>query len=112
MAQDTSAYTNLTGAGWAVNGAPLIPGGGTIPLANTYYFVNSVTGSNGNQGTADSPLATIDYAIGLCVADKGTVIVVQPGHTETVSAAGGIACDVAGIYIIGLGAGTDRPQVT
>ena len=46
------------------------------------------------------------------VASRGDVILVLPGHTETVSAAGGIALSKAGVTIIGLGAGTLRPTVT
>jgi len=36
----------------------------------------------------------------------------MPGHTEAVSAAGSIACDVAGVAIIGLGIGTARPTIS
>jgi hypothetical protein len=35
----------------------------------------------------------------------------MPGHTETVSAAGGIAVDVAGVAIVGLGVGSLRPTI-
>lgn len=56
--------------------------------------------------------ATIDAAIGLCTASAGDLILVLPGHTEAVSAAAGIACDVAGVTIRGLGAGALRPTVT
>lgn len=55
---------------------------------------------------------TIDSAIGNCVSNRGDVIIVLPGHTETVIAAAGIDCDVAGIKIIGLGEGSLRPTVT
>lgn len=55
--------------------------------------------------------STIDAAIGACVADRGDVILVAPGHTETVTAAGGVTVDVAGVSIIGLGRGSLRPTV-
>lgn len=55
--------------------------------------------------------STIDAAIGACTADRGDVILVAPGHTETVTAAAGIAVDVAGVSIIGLGRGSLRPTV-
>lgn len=74
---------------------------------------NGISGSNGNSGLSpDAPLATIDYAIGLCTANKGDRIFVLPGHTETISAAAGIACDVAGITIQGFGNGSLRPTIT
>lgn len=55
--------------------------------------------------------ATIDAAIGLCTANAGDEIVVLPGHIETVTAAGAIAFDVAGITITGLGTGNNRPTI-
>jgi hypothetical protein len=77
------------------------------------FYVNSVTGSNSNNGQSWlSPVATIDYAIGLCTADKGDVIYVAPMHAETISAAAGIVCDIAGVTIIGLGTGSFRPTIT
>jgi hypothetical protein len=69
-------------------------------------------GSDGNKGTFDSPFGTIDYAIGQCTANRGDVIFVKPGHTETVSAANGILADIAGVAIVGLGAGSNRPTIT
>lgn len=79
------------------------------------YFVNSATGVDASTNTGDdpaSPFDTIDYAIGRCTASKGDVIIVAAGHTETISAAAGIACDVAGVTIVGLGNGTNKPTIT
>lgn len=78
------------------------------------WYVDSNTGSDttGDGRSTDSALATIDAAVGKCTANKGDVIVVMPGHAETVSAAGGITLDVAGVTVLGLGSGTDRPQIT
>ena len=82
-------------------------------VGNVYY----VDSGDGVDDTAhgvhpDSPFATIDYAIGRCTANQGDVIFVLPGHTETIAAAAGIDADIAGISIIGLGHGVDRPTVT
>ena len=74
-------------------------------------FPNRKTPSDGNKGTFMDPFATIDYAIGQCTADAGDVIMVLPGHTETVTAAAGLALDVAGIALIGLGSGSNRPTI-
>lgn len=78
------------------------------------YFVHSVTGTDaaGNGLNPDAPVATIDYAVGLCTADKGDVIYVLPGHAETITAANGIDIDIAGVRIIGLGDGDLKPTVT
>lgn len=95
-------------------GVPVMGGGGGLPpTTGKYLFVDSVTGNAGNTGLRpDDALATIDAAIGLCTASKGDVIVVMPGHAETISGAAGIAADVAGISIIGLGNGNNRPTLT
>lgn len=56
--------------------------------------------------------ATIDEAVGECTANAGDLIVVAPGHAETISGATSLVLDVAGISIVGLGEGTDRPTLT
>lgn len=76
------------------------------------FFVHSGTGTDGSGygQNPDAPLATIDYAVGLCTASKGDVIYVMPGHNEGLGNAQ-IAVDVAGISIIGLGRGANRPRI-
>lgn len=74
MVQST-AYTNLVGAGWAVNGVPLIPNVSGIPLTGNWYFVQPSAGSDGNPGTADAPLATLYRAHALCTAGNNDVVV-------------------------------------
>jgi hypothetical protein len=91
-------------------GIPSI-GNGIPTGGGSYFFVDSTSGGDGNDGSWESPLATIDYAVGLCTASKGDVIVVKPGHIETVVAAGGVTLDVAGVTIVGLGTGSLRPTV-
>jgi hypothetical protein len=96
-----------------------------IPLSQAYpgevfYVSNSsvptksgVAGSDGSSsGSYNRPFATIDYAIGKCVASRGDIIAVLPGYTQTLTAASDIALDKAGIAIVGLGAGTLRPQLS
>tara|TARA_R110000868_G_scaffold108114_2_gene295531 strand:- start:1054 stop:2016 length:963 start_codon:yes stop_codon:yes gene_type:complete len=69
-------------------------------------------GSNGNKGTFNSPFATIAYAQTQCVAGRGDVIFVKPGHTETVISATTLVMDKSGVAVIGLGTGSLRPTVT
>ena len=89
-----------------------------IPVLNTYagnvFWVDSAIGSDStaSKGQKNRPFATIDYAVGRCTANNGDIILVAPGHTETVIADSGIDIDVAGVSVIGLGRGSDRPTVT
>lgn len=55
---------------------------------------------------------TVDEAINNCVASRGDVIYVLPGHTESYSAADGFDVDVAGVTIIMLGEGGLAPSFT
>lgn len=101
-----SNYPSGFAGGVTVRGIPLLtmhPG--------KVFWVHSGTGSNGNKGTFDRPFSTVDYAVGQCTADKGDIIMVKPGHVETVTAAGGLDLDVAGIALVGLGAGSLRPTI-
>ena len=103
------------------------PGGVLIrglPIAITHpgevFWVNGSTvagkgasvGSDTGKGTFKQPFATIDYAIGRCTASRGDIIMVMPGHAETISAAAGIVFDVAGVALVGLGTGSLKPTIT
>lgn len=101
-----SNYPNGFPNGVTIRGVPLL-----LSHPGQVFWVDSGTGSNGNRGTYDRPFATIDYAVGRCTANKGDIIMVKPGHTETVTAAAGLDLDVAGIALVGLGAGSNRPTV-
>lgn len=83
------------------------------PMGNIFY-VHSVTGANAadNGRSPEDPVATLDYAIGLCTANNNDVIVILPNHAENVGSAGAITCDVAGVRIIGVGEGSYRPTFT
>lgn len=78
------------------------------------FYVHSGTGTDttGHGITPDAPFATIDYAIGQCTANNDDIIYAMPGHAETVSGAAGIDFDVAGVKVIGIGSGADRPTIT
>lgn len=85
-------------------------------VTGNVFFVDS-----GGSKTLDDPnyggdpektFATIDYAIGQCTANNGDYIIVMPGHTETTTAAADTVFDVAGVTVIGIGNGNDRPTIT
>lgn|SRR3990167_3862397 len=97
----------------AVNaGVSTLLGAGNLFTLGNVFYVDSGIGSNGNSGKEpDAPKASVDSAIGACVANNGDVIVIAPGHAETVTATN-IALDVAGVTIVGLGYGLARPTFT
>ena len=83
---------------WVSNATPTLPG--------------QIGGSDGNPGTFNAPFSTLEYAISSCTANRGDIIFIKPGHAETISSATALAFDVAGVAIVGLGAGTKRPTFT
>jgi hypothetical protein len=89
-------------------GVPVVP---VMTVGNTFFVDSGVGANTANQGKSPkTPFATLDYAIGRCTASNGDVIIVAAGHAETLTAA--IALDVAGITIVGLGNGDNRPSFT
>lgn len=76
-----------------------------------HYFLNSVTGTDGvgKGGTKASPFATLDYALSQMTADNDDTLHIMPNHTETITGAGGITLDVAGVNIQGYGLYDARP---
>lgn len=98
-------------SGLEVAGVPTMGIGGGLPIAPRYFFVSSDYGSDGNTGAFDSPYATIGQALTAVSSQHkvGDTIVLMPGHSQTITGAGGIACATADVNIIGLGVGTSRP---
>ncbi len=73
-----TAYPN----GLSSFGIPVLGGIFGIPFSGNYYFVDAVTGADGNAGSADSPMATLTGAYGRCVAgNNDVVIIVGDGST-------------------------------
>jgi hypothetical protein len=59
-------------------------GAAPLPLImGNVYFVSSVTGSSGNDGTKERPYLTVGQAI--VNSTNNDCIIVMPGHTETIS---------------------------
>lgn len=92
-----------------------VPAGGKLAGGNVFW-VDSGASLASDAVTAgksrDKPFATLDYAIGQCTANNGDVIYLCEGHAETYAAAAGATFDIAGVTVIGLGEGSDRPTFT
>lgn len=110
-----SHFPNGFANGLTVRGVPI-----TVAHPGEVFWVGNsatlltgeATASDGNSGTFLKPFSTVDYAIGRCAAGRGDIIMIRPGHTETVTAASGIDCDVAGAALVGLGNGNSKPTIT
>lgn len=85
-----------------------VPALGGPPTGNVFY-VQTVTGVNAGAGKSPTaPYATLAYAMTQATANNGDVIYIMPGSTITVSDATSLPFNVAGLNIIGLGAGSQR----
>lgn len=88
-----------------------------VPILNSYsgnvFWVDSghsaASNSSGSKWgrSPERPYSTVAYAITQCSANNGDIIMVASGHSETPTAT--IAASTAGIKIVGLGTGADRP---
>jgi hypothetical protein len=71
-----------------------------------------------SSGNFNSPFATIDYAFSRVGtpsafgANNANLILVMPGHAETIISADQIDHDVAGVAVWGVGNGSERPTLT
>lgn len=81
---------------------------------SSIFYVDSGSGADspGNYGTTYlKPFATLDFAVSQTTASAGDIIFVMPGHNEGIIADSAIDLDVAGISVIGLGNGDNRPTI-
>lgn len=89
-----------------------------VAVLNSYprniWWVDSVNGSDGNRGTFSAPYASLAFVLATAsgVVGAGDIVVVKAGHTETISGAGTITQSVAGVSVVGLGTGNNRPVIT
>ena len=102
--------------GLTVRGIPVVQAhpGMVFWVGNSTASTASLRGekgaSDGNKGTFLEPFSTIAYALTQCTADRGDIIFVRPGYTETVAATD-LTLNVAGVAVIGLGTGSKRPTL-
>jgi hypothetical protein len=74
------------------------------------FYVDSGVAAEGDGSSWTNAKNTLDEAINLCTANRGDVIYVAQGHSETMGAAADeVDVDISGITIIGIGNGDNRP---
>lgn len=86
--------------------------GGEIVTGDVYFLNSSASYTNddpGNGKDPGKPFATLDYALSKMTASNGDLLIIGEGHSETITGAGGITLDKAGVRIIGLGRYDTRP---
>lgn len=93
----------------APNAKVFFVGASTLPSFNDFAANYPVDKDGGNRIFATIASALSDTNT---VAARGDVILLLPGHTETVVGAAGIALNESGMSIIGLGNGAARATVT
>lgn len=90
-------------------------------ILGAHFHVENSSNKTGNDGESDGvhpdkPWQTLNYAFQRLQADSrgsiGDIIHLGAGHTETISAAAGLDCDVADVQVIGYGQGSNRPTFT
>lgn len=97
--------------------AQLLPVESLLGNGNIFFVNSAITGArdtvafeNGNSW--ELPFATVNYvAENLCTASQGDVILVGPGHTESIAATD-IIVATANVSIIGIGFGSLMPTFT
>lgn len=79
----------------------------------------SVLGSNTQNGSYAKPFSTLAYALTYIASstagngnNRGDILMVAPGHAETISNNTALTLNVAGLMIVGLGSGDLRPTFT
>jgi hypothetical protein len=111
-----SGFTN----GVVIRGLPV-----AIAQPGKVYFLNNssilapggIAGSDNGPGTWKQPYKTLAGALANTdVANfspgRNDIIMVMPGHAETISSATALAINVKGIMVMGLGNGALRPTFT
>jgi hypothetical protein len=93
-------------------GADMVPGKVFYVGNNAVLLKGERAASDGNDGTFMRPLATIDAAYDLAAAARDDLILVRPGHAESHVDATGLVMDKAGVHVVGLGHGENRPTIT
>ena len=101
--------------GVASFGMPLMPALMGLPLGGgKAIWVHSSYAGGASNGDFDRPFTALETALnsGKVRASRGDVIYIKSGHAESVASATAINIDLAGISIVGLGVGTQRPTFT
>ena len=104
------AGTGTPFSGRSIPGGPVVITDRSFTTGNVYFVHSSGTTTGGYSFSA--PITTLLGAVALCTASQGDTIIVMEGHAETIATATAMVIATAGIRVIGLGYGTNRPTFT
>ncbi len=85
---------------------------GQINNAGNVFYADSNAGGSGTGVDWTNAVTTIKAAALKCASDNGDVLLVAPGHAETLTAADDVDITRTGLRIFGLGVGENRPTLT
>ena len=91
--------------GITIRGIPI-----TVTHPGEIFWVDE-NASHKGRGTFKAPDASIETCMSRCVAERGDIIMVKPGHVENISAIAGLTCDVASVAIVGQGRGETQAKI-
>lgn len=95
--------------GYMANLGVNLPGNAQVLFVDS-NATNTLDADDGVHGHSfENSLATLDYAIGLCTDGQGDVILLAPGHAETLEDSDECVVDKSDLTILGLGRGLNRP---
>ena len=112
MPQNITNFPGGFANGVSIRGMPLLQAqpGNVFWLSNSPVVEKpSVAGADRLPGTFNRPFASLAGALLQCQLGAGDVIMVKPGHRETISSATALALNVSDVAVIGLGVGASRP---
>jgi len=91
-----------------------------VDSGQTTTGLDAVDGEHGNS--FEQPFLTANFAVSQCTENAGDVILLAPGHTETINDLGAdgesgdetdeLVLDKAGVTLLGIGSGLLRPTFT
>lgn len=79
-----ASYTNWPNGATSF-GVPIMTGM-PLPFCGNYWFVNPITGADGNDGTPSQPLKTLSGALARCTAGNNDVVILIGNGTTAGSA--------------------------
>lgn len=102
----------IDGLGESGGGDALVSLDPFILNRSNVYYVSSVIGSDATANGSDRahPYATLGAA--LSATASGDIVVLMPGHMETVAAAADLGIYSTNLTIVGAGTGTYQPKIT